>query len=298
MTSSPDNENRLEILKLKAERARLAAERAALEAETLKFEARQLQAKASADQASSQESELGQESSAESSAEEPPRPRDVSLRVVGAKWPLQKGKFHRFVGDAETPGFFGCKTREIFAGERREGVYEGTYRLQFTLPGEDNKPKTIELLQTSKGSPSFAAIRVSVRSLTTAISQPREFFIDASIAQFTNEFDRSSKHLVVSEVNDKIENPSLKKGDIIRAVSVAKDIQVDAQGSLAVLEKFRRGLQKAAVLSLPDLEEGMAILDNNAFQGFESSLKENLRVSGQQAEVVLLIERPDQEVFR
>mmetsp|Transcript_17538 Transcript_17538/g.31442 ORF Transcript_17538/g.31442 Transcript_17538/m.31442 type:complete len:460 (-) Transcript_17538:258-1637(-) len=202
------------------------------------------------------------------------RPSRVSRRVEGAVWPEQ-GRFHRFVQE-DDPTFeeylvncatgYVCKTPDRFQGMRTDGVYQGTSRVQFTLPTEGIRPKTIELLRSSeKDNPSFSAVKVKLP-------------VDATVTS------RDSR-IVVKQVKQEsnAESAMIRRGDIIRAVSVPDSVDAHEDAPW-----WARMGQPA----LPSAEEGMVILDGRPAAEYYAALKENLRLNGKEAEVVLIVERP------
>eukprot|EP00747_Dinoflagellata_sp_TGD_P057245 gnl/TRDRNA2_/TRDRNA2_150545_c0_seq2.p1 gnl/TRDRNA2_/TRDRNA2_150545_c0~~gnl/TRDRNA2_/TRDRNA2_150545_c0_seq2.p1 ORF type:complete len:418 (-),score=46.00 gnl/TRDRNA2_/TRDRNA2_150545_c0_seq2:136-1389(-) len=188
-------------------------------------------------------------------------------------WPEKDDKFHRWISeDDPTCTGYVCKTPDTFRGTRKPGVYPGSYRVQFTLPGDDDKPKTIEVLR-SKGddNPSFSAVKVSLPVGATVTSE--------------------NSRMIVTDITrgSNADKSALRKGDIIRAVSMP---QSDSQLSAEDLPWWARLGQT----SLPDAEEGMVILDGKHTADCNAALQENIRVNGKQAQVVLLIERPIKKV--
>jgi len=187
----------------------------------------------------------------------------------------EPGRFHRFISQ-DDPTFeeyahndivgYICKTPDKFQGLRRDGVLKGTRRVQFTLPGRDDEPKTLELMYSrSKDNPSFGAVRVKL-PLNVQVSSEKQ-------------------RVMVTRVNpgSAAENARIQQGDIIRAVSLpeTEDSRVDASWWARVTQVL-----------VPDAEEGMVILDGKSPATFAAAVQENLRVQGKNAEVVLIIERP------
>lgn len=292
-TDGGDDANRAEVLKLKAEQAKMQAERAKIEAEILELQMQKLKPPGSGEDPT-------EEQDASSAS---PAPPVASIRVPGSVWPEGKNKkLHRFITEDDptyqiSPSFF--RTRENLVLSQTEGEHEGTFRVTFTLPDQESQPKTLELLQTTKGTPSFGAIRIPVESLVEIIGPPAVKRIgDDIIKQITTEFDGRPEHLVIADIRR--EGGPFQKVDIIRAVSMPDPATSQAQESDNAekpwWEKINDSIGKAIVGSLPPCENGMVILDGSFFQAFEAAVKENLRVSyPKSADVVLVIERPDPE---
>mmetsp|Transcript_56179 Transcript_56179/g.98088 ORF Transcript_56179/g.98088 Transcript_56179/m.98088 type:complete len:443 (+) Transcript_56179:134-1462(+) len=166
---SSTSAERVEELKMQAEKAALKAEKAALELEKLELQAKQLRPENEDIKHRGTNEALGDEGRDADQAQP-----DESLRVPGATWTFEGNsslKLHRVITEDDptyktsTTNLF-LRTRERYLGTRFDGVYEGSFRLQFTLPGQDDKPKVVELLQSSEGNPSFGAVLVkSMRCL-------------------------------------------------------------------------------------------------------------------------------------
>jgi hypothetical protein len=138
--------------------------------------------------------------------------------------------------------------------------------VQFTLHGKDDEPRTIELLRSKKmDNPSFGAVKVKL-PINAAVSSKDSRLVVDKVEQGGNAY-----------------YSQIRQGDIIRAVSLpeAQDTQAD--------EPWWARLGQSAV---PDAEKGMAILDGKPVGAFNAALRENIRVNGQQGQVVLIIERP------
>lgn len=210
-----------------------------------------------------------------------------SLQVPRAAWPTANSRFHRFISQ-DDPSFekqargVTYSTRQKFLGTRREGVHNGSFRLQFTLPGEDNTPKAIELLPLSEGEPTFAAVKVKLKLGAVIKSLPPDFFMQVEDVRQGSNADSSG----------------IMKGDIIRAVSLADGKeQRDGLSQLwqqtAKLWRNTFGVPvPIGSIPVPDSEESMVILDGGYFADVYAALEENKRVNGDNAELVLLVERP------
>jgi len=159
------------------------------------------------------------------------------------------------------------RTPEQFQGTRTKGSYPESSRVQFTLPGKDDKPKIIEILWSGKANPSFGAVKVKL-PLDAGITSKDARLVVKGIKQGSN-----------------AELSKIRRGDIIRAVSLpeTENSQVDSP--------WWASLSRVVV---PDAEEGMVILDGKSPATFAAAVQENLRVNGKNAEVVLIIERPFQ----
>jgi len=200
--------------------------------------------------------------------------------VPGAVWPSffeKEGKFFRFIdkndltfqkyGFNEATGY-SCKTPEEFRGTRKDGVYEGSFRVQFTLPEKDDEPKTIELMRSrDEDKPSFGAVKVTLP-------------VDITV------FSKDSR-VLVKRVNkgSGAETARIREGDIIRAVSLT---ETDENQEETPSRRWFSGHT-----SVPAPEEGLAILDGRSVAEYNAVLQENARVHGKQAQVVFILERPD-----
>lgn len=137
---------KLKLMKLRAERMSLQAELAALSLKKLECQSQQLRGPSGA-KGHSGRSELAGSSS----------------QALGAPWPKQ-GEFHRFIAEDNTTRSnlktvsYLFKARDRFFGARKPGVYNRTFQVRFMLPGNLDEPKTIELLQVSKGNPLFGVV--------------------------------------------------------------------------------------------------------------------------------------------
>jgi len=211
-----------------------------------------------------------------------------SSRIPGVVWPKTNSILHRFISQDDPTlqkqtGGVTYKTRQKFLGTRRDGVYDGSFRLQFTLPGKDNSPKGIELLPLSKGEPTFAAVKVKLP-------------LGAVITSLSPDFITR-----VEEVRDgsNAEESGIMEGDIIRAVSVP-DVQEEKTWSFQLWDQMAKSWRKSfgvpvpiGTIPVPDSEESMVILGEAYFADVYAALQENKRVNGDNAEVVLLVERPE-----
>jgi hypothetical protein len=189
----------------------------------------------------------------------------------------EPGRFHRFISQ-DDPTFeeyahndivgYICKTPDKFQGLRRDGVLKGTRRVQFTLPGRDDEPKTLELMYSrSKDNPSFGAVRVKL-PLNVQVSSEKQ-------------------RVMVTRVNpgSAAENARIQQGDIIRAISVPEST-VEGSGTVSWWDKMMSS-------PMPKTEEGTVILNSkDAVPEFNAALQANLRENGRAAEVVLVLERP------
>mmetsp|Transcript_36448 Transcript_36448/g.66315 ORF Transcript_36448/g.66315 Transcript_36448/m.66315 type:complete len:389 (+) Transcript_36448:107-1273(+) len=296
VSTDKDDTTKAEVLKLKAEQAKLQAERAAVEAEILELQMQKLKAESPA----AEESGVGEDSaSQQGTSSAPPL---SSIRVPGSIWPEGKNKkLHRFITKddptyQEIPGFM--RTRENLVTSSTEGVYEGTYRVVFNLPGQENQPKTLELLQTTRGTPSFGAVRIQVETLVETIGPPEVYRIGDYIKDWTTDYDGSLKHNVIMNPNGVRAGGQFLRGDVIRAVSLPDPGVTQAKETEDAKkpwwEKINDSIGKAIVGTLPPSESDMVILDGTFNLAFEAAVKENLRVNGAVgAELVLVIERPD-----
>lgn len=141
----------------------------------------------------------------------------------------EPGRFHRFISQ-DDPTFeeyahndivgYICKTPDKFQGLRRDGVLKGTRRVQFTLPGRDDEPKTLELMYSrSKDNPSFGAVRVKL-PLNVQVSSEKQ-------------------RVMVTRVNpgSAADNARIQQGDIIRAISVPEST-VEGSGTVSWWDKM------------------------------------------------------------
>jgi len=193
----------------------------------------------------------------------------LSSRIPGASWPKTLGKSYRFV--PETDPTFGVdarlsKTPDQFQGARRDGVYGGSRRVQFTLPGKDNEPKVVELRESMTGkNPAFGAVRVRLPIHAAVVTKDSRLVV-RSVRRGSN-----------------VANSGVTEGDIIRAISLPGGD--DAQRNAAWWARIEQ-------VFFPDAEEGLIFLDGTPKGTYNGALIANDLVNGAQAEVVLLIERP------
>jgi hypothetical protein len=197
------------------------------------------------------------------------------IRGAPFRIPQKAAKFHRWI-TKEDPTFedchfnqetgYACKTPEKYRGTRRKGDHPASSRVQFTLPSNDDEPHTIELLRSrEQDNPSFGAVKVKLPIEAKVVSK--------------------DSRLVVEEVarGSNADNAMIRQGDIIRAVSLP-DTE-DTQGETPWWERLGQS-------PVPTAEKGMAILDGKPAGVYNAALRENVRVNGEQSQVVLLIERP------
>lgn len=165
-----------------------------------------------------------------------------------------------------------CASPQAFFPLRLEGKYEGTFRVQFTLPGKEDQPKTIELMRTNKDNPSFGAVRVKGP-------------IGADVG-----FDPLKRRLVVKDVkaggNAKVAR--ITTGDIIRGISVPENAAVTG-GPAPYSGLF--GIVGGGG-SIKGAEGGFLMLDGRLQPDFEAAIEANVKVNGKYGEIVFLIERP------
>lgn len=330
MTADP---SRVKMLKLRAEKAALEAEKASLEAERLQLQATKMKLEkqgATAAAESSNGENVPDRDALQSAppldpapnsalaptpavdtvkAAEPAQPA-VSLRVPGAAWPEPKGKFHRFIKE-DDPTFdksaaYLCRTRSGFIGTKREGVYDGSFRIQFTLPGNDSDVKILELLQSREGNSSFGAVRMTALDLVTSLAaigqepavgdaiqpvlMPKK---EVEPAPWWNPFARDevdSSNLFVVATKVKDGTTIMKDGDVLRAISpsVIPPDGIEGGGTQVFQIGFPMG-GKPKAISDAELDEGMLIVDGKSPDTFY-----NFLLGGNlDGEVVLVIERPD-----
>lgn len=198
-----------------------------------------------------------------------------SVRVPGATWPETQGKFHRFIAE-DDPTFveyafnkvtgYACKTPDQFMGTRTDGVYTGSCRVQFTLPGKDDKPKTLEIMRSRKtDNPSFGAVKVKLPIISKVAKKDSRLVVQDIKTGCNTDYSR------------------IRQGDIIRAVSLPE--MEDTQADVPWWSRIGQ-------TPVPESEEGMVILDGKSVADFEAALRENERVNGKQGTVVLIVERP------
>jgi len=207
--------------------------------------------------------------------------------------PRTESQFHRFVSqDASASKAAGLDyfTRQRFIGTRREGVYNGTFRLQFNLPGKDNSPKAIELVPLSKGEPTFAAVKLRLNFGATIKNLPPDYFMQ----------------VVDVAKGGHAEESGIMKGDLIRAVSMP-DVEEQRYGLSQLWQSTAKSFWlwpsqlwntfgvpvPIGSIPAPDSEESMVILDRIILdKGYFAALNEHSRLNGDNAEVVILVERP------
>jgi hypothetical protein len=119
---------------------------------------------------------------------------------------------HRFISE-DDPTFepyvvnsaigYICQTPDEFKGERHPGSTQSSFRIQFTLPGQEDQPKTVEIMRTKKDNPSFGAVKIGT---------PIKMVVEKDLIK---------NRLIVREVgpDGHAKRARLMNGDIIRAVS-------------------------------------------------------------------------------
>jgi len=112
---------------------------------------------------------------------------------------------------------FVCQTPEQFSGLRLPGAYQGSFRIQFTLPGRDDDPKTIELQRSTKDNPSYGAVKVKL---------PLSIEVGIDLLKF---------RLVIQKVGDtgKAQFARIREGDFVRGISVP-----EGDGMVMLDQKF------------------------------------------------------------
>jgi len=169
-----------------------------------------------------------------------------------------------------------------FSGSRSEGKYKNSHRVTFTMPedeGKDLRMTTVELLKSNlKDNPTFGAVAVK---LPLSI-EPRS--ADRSGKMFS-----AQNRVVVGVVKEgghgKMAN--LRPGDIIRGVSMP---DWDEAGMSTAGMSTGPWWDVLGVASAK-VENGMAMFENEGVAAYDGALKANERVHGNNAEVILLIER-------
>jgi len=211
---------------------------------------------------------MGRDPSDEDEDRKPPWKASESYRYVYEDDPT----FEPYISN---PVFgFVCKTPEQFSGQRLSGAYEGTFRIQFTLPGKDDEPKTVELKRSikdnpsTKDNPSFGAVKVKI---------PLGIEV---------EINMQKRRLVVTKIRVQgyARRANIRTGDIIRAVSLPEGARCRTLRSRFL---FWQNIQ--------DSENGMMMLDGKFPTDYYAAVKDNVESKGLAAEVVLLIERPSQD---
>merc|ERR1712232_362652 len=160
----------------------------------------------------------------------------------------EKEQFHRWITRDdptlvdyvynEHTGVYQCKTPNQFQGLRNKGHLPGSSRLQFTLPGKDDEPKTLELMRSdAQDNPSFGAVKVTLPIDVVVLPQASRLVIKTVKRQSNAEQSR------------------LRGGDIIRAVSVPEDTEGDKP------QAETPWWSRIGELEVSDAEEGMVILD-------------------------------------
>lgn len=256
-TGEDEADTEVERLKLRAERAALEAQKAALEAEML-------------------EAQLQKQNSTTSGEPSEQADAPASIQVPGARWPYA-GKSYRFVtkeddsfkeyartGDS---GFL-CKTPTAYSGIREDGYYPGSHRLQFTMPGKGDEPKTLEMLRSRvKAKPSFGAVKLNMP-------------VGADV-----DWDPSTARLVVVKVEDgsNAERAGILEGDFFRAVSVPYTDDATKEDV--------PWWQKILPSGKLDSDQGLVFLEGGFSLDYAKALDENEQAIGKQAEVVIVIER-------
>lgn len=207
-------------------------------------------------------------------------------------WPEGKQTFHRFI-TRDDPTFeeypynpavgYVSKTPDTFAGLRKEGTYKGSRRVMFTMPCPPDgcTPellRTIELLKSNeKDNPSFGAVQV-------------QFPLGMEVEEIDVDpkgmwpMPPNAQRMVVISVNKKSHaaDARIQKGDIIRAISVPEPVP----------GVERPWWQKALQGEVPASVDGIAVLDGLDVSAYDTALDENMRVNGNSADIVFVIERP------
>lgn len=194
-------------------------------------------------------------------------PADLSTEVPAAILPDEHGQFHRFIREFVFSGVSDStyKTPERFKGSRTDGACTGTRRVHFSLPGKEDQPKTIELLPCrAEDNPSFGAVQVKLPFDVQLLS--KSSYLEVGGVKAEGNADASG----------------IMEGDIIRAIS---------------LPSCKDKEQQLSSEPLQGAEEGMVILDAKSIGDYDAVLQEHHRLGGNQAAVVLLIERPSKIDF-
>lgn len=307
-----------EAVEAKIQDLKMRAERFALEAEKLAQEARFLESRRA------RTIKFGTTVTAGSFADvrqAPARPWENASRAI---WPGSSGTYHRVANSTIAAGL---KTRPLFYGTRVRGTYEGSFLVDYTLPGEDNVSKALDLLPTSEGTPSFGAVRINLnkwwrrrvfcnslplesnQSSKHAVVQGFETFEDETkfwesvIEQTTSDVERQK--MMKSDLENQIANDfeigGVMKGDIIRAIGSATLRRWDPFANLPVpgwLRMYSDGLADTLEnsLGLTDAIDGLIILDGKSTEAVSVIINivdaTLLNKPVAQQEVVMIIERP------
>lgn len=191
------------------------------------------------------------------------------------EWPDGQRPY-RFIDRSGEEVNVNFKTPDRYSGSRSQGEFENSHRITFTPPeeeGKDMQMKTVELLRSNlKDSPTFGAVAVRL-----------PLMIEPAARDCSGKFFSAQNRVVVGKIlpggNGK--SALLREGDIIRGVSVP-----DGEDS----KKANAWWDVLGVAS-SKVENGMAMFDNEGVAAYAGALRANERVHGQNAEVVLLIER-------
>lgn len=197
------------------------------------------------------------------------------VRMSGKQQPLpawpDTNTYH-FIHDAnyvvnKATGYT-CKTPTIFTPTRHEGNYADSFLVSFTPAYNDEEPKTLELKRSCDSNPSFGAVKV-----------PLPF--DADV-----DFSFSNQRLVLANLKEEghVAKAKLRKGDILRAISVPGVAKIDTS-KFSGLFGFMSGGSAA-------VEEGMVMLDGKFGESFKAALSENANANGEESDVVVVVERP------
>lgn len=331
MSEDKSEPSRAEQLRLQAEKAQLEAEKAELQAAVLELQAKRRELQS--DQVQEAADVTGGERVVESAGLESldAAGNTSSGEMTASAFTAATGKYHRFVTD-EDPTFQNmtgafCKTRETFFGTKKEGAYEGSFRVDFTMPGEDDRCKTIELMQTTTGKPSFAAVRIKARSFLRVA----ETVARRTIPLELRPTQLYSTHLVVENLQDPLkeeimfgltlekatdfllgfikdpdENSLVREqlekqvdlsfgadgtqtGDVIRAISLP---QFKPREGEPPWQQMAREMSAKDVAQM-DSEQGMLILDNKYPEELLDVLSLHVQMFGpEECLAVVIIERP------
>lgn len=202
----------------------------------------------------------------------------MALKQDAPAWP-DPFKGYRFVPE-DDPAFreyvvnkavgYVCQPPDTFQGTRLGGRYDGSYQLQFTLPGREDEPKTIEFKKTGNNNPTFAAVKFRGNFGAPVDFSPFE------------------QRIVVTQIQDGTgaKRAKLLKGDIIRGISVPSTGSSGGSSGGGLFGMFD---DKGGI---GDAEDGVLILDGKLTSAWDAALQENYKAYGNMAEIVLLVERP------
>lgn len=234
-----------------------------------------------------------------------------SRRPSNLPWQGKPGQRHRFLDALDAT----MLTPSKFVGMDDRGSSEGSYRLDFTVPGtEGEQPKSLELLQSHpEDKPSFGAVRVRLPFGATTARSGSTLTVQA----VTKDGNAFLADIQEGDIIRAINAPAGKElEDVEEATGLVVPVPVPVPVPPVVVPMFLPSILPTPPVPVPVLmppvlvpmpvyrraqarkppvtesENGFVILHDKSAADYDAVLQEFERASQDGGEVILIIERP------